>query len=327
MRTSIYLVLSLSALLATSCAPSAVSGSQLGHDASLSFLQVQGQTLSPAFSSSSYSYTVAVENAVTSVSINATAADVKSSVSFNPSATPTLSVGQNTIFVTVVSEDQSVTESYTLDITRASPTVQTPTAKFNDDFSGDLSKWNLIQQTGSASASVASGILTFSMDQTSGLASSSAILLPLFNASFQGVGTDYSVYCDLLNDLFQSSNSCLPWYGVVFNYVDASNYGIVKVNPGAGSYYIGYVKAGVYYSPNGGNFPNALPGALGVSLSSYNNQVLVKVYWDGTEISNYDAWYPLPISPVASANAGLFISNALNSATQYSFGFDNFSIQ
>lgn len=85
-------------------------------NADLTALSLSAGTLNPTFNSATTTYTVSVDNRVTSVNVNPTA---------NPGANTavsggsSLSVGNNTVSVTVTSADSSTTKVYTITVARA----------------------------------------------------------------------------------------------------------------------------------------------------------------------------------------------------------------
>ena len=100
----------------------------LSGDNSLSALTVSSGSLSPAFNSSIYQYTDSVGYAIGSVTITATANQANAQISIggstissgSPSNPITLSVGQNTIGITVTAQN-GVVQIYTVNVVRASP--------------------------------------------------------------------------------------------------------------------------------------------------------------------------------------------------------------
>ena len=91
----------------------------------LSALSISNVTLNPAFNSSITTYNANVENSVSSVTVSATKADSKATLS--GTGTVNLNVGTNTIKVTVKAED-GTTKTYTVTITRkAASTTNTTT--------------------------------------------------------------------------------------------------------------------------------------------------------------------------------------------------------
>jgi hypothetical protein len=103
----------LTGLLFVSCEQS--GGIELGADASLRSLSVDAGTLKPDFSASHFEYSVAVKNAVDSLTVTATANHAKTLVSGH--GTKGLSEGKNTIYVNVTAENGS-NNTYTIHVTR-----------------------------------------------------------------------------------------------------------------------------------------------------------------------------------------------------------------
>ena len=100
-----------------------VSGcSTLSNNANLVSLSLSSGTLSPAFSSSTTSYTASVGNSVTSVTVNRTVHPGSSSTATGSTA---LVVGSNTVTVTVTSAG-GTTKTYTVTVTRDSAPVEQP---------------------------------------------------------------------------------------------------------------------------------------------------------------------------------------------------------
>ena len=110
-------------------------------DATLSNLVIEGATggenitLSPAFDEDTFTYTAAVANETNAVTLTATPSHSGATVAITDDndantkneANLDLSVGANTLTVTVTAEDTSVTEAYTITVTRAQdPTVRPP---------------------------------------------------------------------------------------------------------------------------------------------------------------------------------------------------------
>lgn len=96
----------------------------------LKSLSVSGYSLTPSFSMYDTSYSLIVENSVSSVTISAIAADSKASVT--GTGQKALSVGNNSFAITVKSQS-GTTRTYTIKIVRkeaespAPPTIETPT--------------------------------------------------------------------------------------------------------------------------------------------------------------------------------------------------------
>ncbi|MCC8147021.1 MAG: cadherin-like beta sandwich domain-containing protein [Bacteroidales bacterium] len=87
-------------------------------DASLSALAVDNGTLTPAFSSTVYAYNVTVPGTTTSINVTATATDSEATIVGNGSHD--LTVGDNTIEVSVTSPSGANTLKYTITVTRES---------------------------------------------------------------------------------------------------------------------------------------------------------------------------------------------------------------
>jgi parallel beta-helix repeat protein len=96
------------------CTVSACSSSS--DDALLTSLSISGASLSPSFSSSTTSYTASVGNGTSSVSVAKAVAPGATAVVSGGSG---LSVGANTVKVTVTSLDATKTRVYTVTVTRA----------------------------------------------------------------------------------------------------------------------------------------------------------------------------------------------------------------
>ena len=97
-----------------------------GTNANLSALALSQGTLSPAFVSTTSSYTAAVANTVTSLTVTPTNSDPDATVKVNgttvasgsPSGAVALSVGPNTISVVVTASNGTTTKTYTVIVTR-----------------------------------------------------------------------------------------------------------------------------------------------------------------------------------------------------------------
>jgi PKD repeat protein len=91
---------------------------QPSNDAALKTLSLSAGSLSPAFASGTTSYTASVEFGVSSVTVTAEPNDPNATAA-NPAATGmALTVGSNTITITVTAEDGTTRKTYTLTITR-----------------------------------------------------------------------------------------------------------------------------------------------------------------------------------------------------------------
>jgi len=93
------------------------------NNANLSALTLSSGTLNPAFAPNTIYYTASVSNTVTSLTVTPTAADPNAffiTVNNGPSpAAIPLNVGSNTITINVTAQDQIMTRSYTVTVTRA----------------------------------------------------------------------------------------------------------------------------------------------------------------------------------------------------------------
>lgn len=114
----------LGALTLTSCGGGGTSAS---NDAALTGLSLSSGTLSPAFAADTFSYTVAIANTVTAITVTATAAHVAATIRVNGSTlvsgslsgSISVPVGVSTIEVVVTAEDGSTTRRYSVLATRA----------------------------------------------------------------------------------------------------------------------------------------------------------------------------------------------------------------
>jgi hypothetical protein len=86
-------------------------------NADLSALSVDIGTLTPAFTSGTTNYTVGVSNAATTITVVGTKADSNAAVAISPAQPLALSVGANTIAVTVTAQS-GTTKEYTVIVTR-----------------------------------------------------------------------------------------------------------------------------------------------------------------------------------------------------------------
>ena len=96
-------------------------------DATLSSLTISPGALNPTFGPETLSYTTSVANAVSTITVTATANNAGATVSINGQNTTTLDVpfteDKTLITVTVTAEDNSTQLNYTITITRAAPGV------------------------------------------------------------------------------------------------------------------------------------------------------------------------------------------------------------
>ncbi|MDR0904648.1 MAG: S-layer homology domain-containing protein [Oscillospiraceae bacterium] len=87
----------------------------LSSDADLGNLSISGATVNPAFASGTTNYTATVANGVSSITVTATARNANARV--DGAGAKALTVGENTIAITVTAED-STTKIYTIKVTR-----------------------------------------------------------------------------------------------------------------------------------------------------------------------------------------------------------------
>jgi outer membrane autotransporter protein len=100
-------------------------------NAALSALAPSAGTLSPAFSASTFAYSVAVDNAVDSISLTPTVADTTATVTVNgttvasgsASAAISLAVGTTQISVVVTAQDGTTKQTYQVSVTRKSSAI------------------------------------------------------------------------------------------------------------------------------------------------------------------------------------------------------------
>jgi len=103
--------------LAGCLSPTQSSG--LSENADLSALTVSAGVLSPSFSSSILAYSLNVPNATSSITVTGTVSDANATLSANNGVVQTLSVGINTITLSVTAPDQSTVKSYVVTVNRA----------------------------------------------------------------------------------------------------------------------------------------------------------------------------------------------------------------
>ena len=117
--------------------------------AGLTNITVSQGTLSPVFDTNVFNYAVSVGNSVTSITVNAIAAD---GVTVNGTGTHSLSVGQNTIILTA-SAPGLITQTYTIIVTRASapggggagvPATPTLLSPSNISLNGTILNWSAV---------------------------------------------------------------------------------------------------------------------------------------------------------------------------------------
>jgi gliding motility-associated-like protein len=95
-------------------------------NATLTLLQISGQTISPTFATATTSYTSTVSNATTSIKVEAFTSSPAATISINGNAVASgvaspalpLNVGSNTITTIVTAQDGVTTDTYTITVTR-----------------------------------------------------------------------------------------------------------------------------------------------------------------------------------------------------------------
>jgi uncharacterized protein (TIGR02145 family) len=88
-------------------------------NANLSSLTVNHGTLTPAFSAATADYTVNVANSVESITVTGTKAESHATVSANSGVSQSLTVGANTITLTVTAQDGTTIKNYVVTVNRA----------------------------------------------------------------------------------------------------------------------------------------------------------------------------------------------------------------
>ena len=147
-------------------------------DANLNTLTMSAGTLSPVFTSATLSYTAAVSNATSSLTVTPTVSEANATVqvrvnagsyatvaSGNPSASLALAVGGNTIDVKVTAQDGSTIKTYTITATRAaSPEINLKGN--NTDIVNGSSITSIVNHTDFGSQRVSSGekVITFTIE-------------------------------------------------------------------------------------------------------------------------------------------------------------------
>jgi len=97
------------------------------HNDNLKSLTVSAGTLSPVFNAATTTYSFGVNNATSSLTVTAATVSLNATISIsgasaqlaNSSAVVPLGVGNNTVLVTVLAQDGSTTQTYTININRA----------------------------------------------------------------------------------------------------------------------------------------------------------------------------------------------------------------
>ncbi len=111
-------------------ASASTASATLSADSTLSALEVSAGTLNPAFASGIDAYAVSLGTGVANITVTPTATDTTGAVvtvdgvavtSGEPSAAIDLNVGNTPISIIVTAEDTSVTQTYTVTVTRAAP--------------------------------------------------------------------------------------------------------------------------------------------------------------------------------------------------------------
>lgn len=113
-------------------------------DASLSGLSLSTGTLSPTFASDTYNYTASVSNATTSVKVTPVANNSNATVKVggsiitagSASGDISLNVGNNTIPVVVIAQDEKTVHTYNITVNRATADSGDPIVRYV--FNGDL---------------------------------------------------------------------------------------------------------------------------------------------------------------------------------------------
>ena len=140
----------------------------LSGDATLSNLTIDSGTLTPTFNSGVTSYTASVANSVSTINVTATANNSGATINVNRSnvgsgaTTPiSLAVGSNTITIIVTASDGTV-KTYTITVTRASPTSNDATLFGLSISQGSLSP-SFNKNTTAYTASVGNTVLSLTV--------------------------------------------------------------------------------------------------------------------------------------------------------------------
>jgi uncharacterized repeat protein (TIGR02543 family) len=115
----VSMISSCSNMILDMAATSRADQAALGTDADLSELTVSAGALSPAFSAETTAYSVAVENAISSITVTGTPADTDATVSGNSGVAQALGVGDNPITIAVTAADGTTVKNYVVTVTRA----------------------------------------------------------------------------------------------------------------------------------------------------------------------------------------------------------------
>lgn len=143
-------------------------GSSASNNAALAGLSLSSAGLSPAFASGTTSYTLAVDNGVSTITVTPTLADSGASVKVNgssvasgaTSAAITLAVGSNTLSVVVTAADGSSTRTYTVVVTRAAVAL-----------SSDATLSALVLSASALTPTFSSGVTAYTASVDNGVAS------------------------------------------------------------------------------------------------------------------------------------------------------------
>lgn len=95
-------------------------------DATLKSLEVVGQTLEPTFEAGTTEYTVNVANEVEQITVNAVVNDTEGGATVSGDGAHMLSVGSNSIILTVTAGDAATTKQYTITVNRADAEPEEP---------------------------------------------------------------------------------------------------------------------------------------------------------------------------------------------------------
>ena len=128
----------------TSTPSNVATATPQSNNATLSNLTISTGTLTPAFSSSTTSYTDSVSNSVTSVTVTPTANQASSTITVNSSTVSSgsasspiaLNVGSNTVFTVVTAQNGVAEDTYTITVTRTNVPSVVITAPASSTVSG-----------------------------------------------------------------------------------------------------------------------------------------------------------------------------------------------
>ena len=134
-------------------------------DSSLSSLSLSAGSIAPAFSSTTYAYTLAVGNGVSSITVTAEvnhsgaslraglSGSLSSATSGTASGAISLAVGTNTVHVEVTAEDGATQQTYAVTVTRAAQANRAPTV------SSGISDATIVNESGTREVSL-SGVFS-----------------------------------------------------------------------------------------------------------------------------------------------------------------------